>query len=369
LRIFWLSLILFPCAFGVIHLPIALYAHGRGFEREFWQQYPASIAYMGGRLLGLTESHQHKNSAHPYPSKNLPETTPGAAARASRNERPLPPIKQLFHREGKKRELTFLIYWPPVGAVIMLGLGLGLGVFGWKRRERDSLKWGLSLIVGIGGAMTLFPQYFLFRPDPPHLSEMMCVYAPVSVAVCALLLRMIRVCRGGVRVAVILILFFSLFHIYIYLYYGLRSPWMGSIALRKKDAVFVHAENGVSGYIPKDRAREFENLIRAITSHSRPGDYMVCYPYEPMAYFMTGRRSYLYNLYVDNATSPIDFDRTAIEGLEKYQPSIAVIDDQAMNLTQSSRFSAWAPVTLGYIKSHYRFITNTYGVDVYARIP
>ena len=42
----------------------------------------------------------------------------------------------------------------------------------------------LALLVTTGSALTLFPQYFFFRPDTPHLSEFM---APFLVAMaCAL---------------------------------------------------------------------------------------------------------------------------------------------------------------------------------------
>jgi hypothetical protein len=80
---------------------------------------------------------------------------------------------------------------------------------------------------------------------------------------------------------------------------------------------------------------------------------------------MTNRRSYLYNLYIDNATRPATFDQEAIAAIEQKKPAVIVIDDDPINATESSRFSVWAAATLAYIKSHYRYVGTYVRNDVY----
>ena len=64
-----------------------------------------------------------------------------------------------------------------IPAVVLLIGALARGDFALKTEA-------LALLVTTGSALTLFPQYFFFRPDTPHLSEFM---APFLVAIaCAL---------------------------------------------------------------------------------------------------------------------------------------------------------------------------------------
>jgi hypothetical protein len=80
---------------------------------------------------------------------------------------------------------------------------------------------------------------------------------------------------------------------------------------------------------------------------------------------MTNRRSYLHNLYVDNATRPADFDGRAIADIEKYRPAAILINDDPMNVVKASRFSVWAAKTTAYIREHYRYTGTFRRNDVY----
>ena len=64
---------------------------------------------------------------------------------------------------------------------------------------------------------------------------------------------------------------------------------------------------------------------------------------------------YLYNLYIDNATRPYDFDAKAIADIEKYRPAAILVNDDPMNVVEASRFSVWAARTFDYIQQHYRY--------------
>jgi hypothetical protein len=158
---------------------------------------------------------------------------------------------------------------------------------------------------------------------------------------------------------------FLLVQLWFYLDYGLAVPWMGSIGRKKPDEQLFRADNGVLAYLPKQQKTEYEALYQAVTQNSAQNDWVICYPYAPTVNFMTNRRSYLYNLYVDNSTRPTTFDAEAIAAIEEKKPAVILINDDPINATESSRFSVWAGTTLAYIKSHYRYVGTYVRNDVY----
>ena len=139
--------------------------------------------------------------------------------------------------------------------------------------------------------------------------------------------------------------------------------------MKKKGEQRVEFENRVIAFLPEAEKEELEELYQAVKTHSAPGDYVVSFPYSPMINFMTNRRSYRYNLYVDNSTRPENFDAQAIQEIETHKPAVIAIDDVAMNLTESSRFSVWAAPTLDFIRRHYQSLGNFMATDIYAREP
>jgi hypothetical protein len=86
-----------------------------------------------------------------------------------------------------------------------------------------------------------------------------------------------------------------------------------------------------------------------------------------MVNFMTNRRSYLYNLYVDNATEPVNFQNDTIADIEKYKPAAILIDDVAMNQTAASRFSVWAEPVYDYIRNTYEYAGTLVNNEIYLR--
>jgi hypothetical protein len=142
---------------------------------------------------------------------------------------------------------------------------------------------------------------------------------------------------------------------------------MGSIGRKVGAEKFFQAQNGVSGYVPVNNWAEYKALYQTVTTAAKPGEYVLCVPYLPMINFMTDRPSYLYNLYVDNATRSPDFDQQTIAGIEHYRPAVIAISDEPINEFPDSRFSVWAAPTLAYVQAHYRLAGTFVGVDVYVR--
>jgi hypothetical protein len=381
------ALAAFPLTFWIVHLPVDLYSARSGFRSEFWDQYFGELHDLDIRARSVVANAFRTHTAiatAPNIEDSLPAVSssgkvdPGVGPRPDadqpeatgidRSTLPLPKVSDMFlSREGKHRLLSFLIYYPIVATVIILGFAMILLVDGWRRGVPELTSNAFALFITVGAALTLFPQYFFFRPDPPHLSEMMCTF--IVATACAFGIALKRFSSGSrlIRAASTVCMISASIHLALYVNYGIKQPWMGSIARKKPGEKLLRAENGVLAYVSPDKYHEYEELYNVVMENSKSGDYVVCYPYAPMINFMTNRPSYQYNLYVDNSTRPQDFDAQAITDIEKYRPAVILIDDIAMNRTDSSRFSVWAAPTLAYIRRHYAYLGTLLRNEVYVR--
>jgi hypothetical protein len=362
--------LLLPIMFFAFHLPIGYFAQTRGFADAFWAQYTAEIADMGNRVMRLLPQPAQAKAtlASVLPQQSSETLLP--TGNDDRTNRPLPSWIEMFtNRWGKTRILVFLIYYPIVAGLILAGGTLALtfarlkGGFSTrtKRAGSDALVLGISL----ASAFTLFPQYFFFRPDPQHVSEMMCVFLVTLGCACGIALDRFRSANRLLRGLLIAWIALCLLHVYLYCDYGLAVPWMGSIARKKPDEVWFKGDNEVVALLPAAEAEETRQLYEVVKSHSNRNDYVVCFPYAPTVNFMTNRRSYLYNLYVDNVNRPGNFDKKALADFSKYRPSVILVNDDPMNVVNASRFSVWAATTMTYIKQHYQYAGTFRRNDVY----
>lgn len=362
------TIIALPVTFLVVHLPVSYYAEQHGFSAAFWEEYLSYWQFIEEKAMSVAGLEPVKSS-HPRqlsPRTQLVADPTLAPPVADRSTRRLPAWTQMFTEKfGKKRILVFLLYYPILSGAILAVAALFLAIFGMLRNRANEKGEALVLIIGLASAFTLFPQYFFFRPDPQHLSEMMCPFLVVSACSFGMALRRWKSPHVWLRRSTRLWLLFLLVQLWFYLDYGLAVPWMGSIGRKKPNEQLFRADNGVLAYLPKDQKLEYEALYQAVTQNSAQNDWVICYPYAATVNFMTNRRSYLYNLYVDNATRPATFDQEAIAAIEQKKPAVILIDDDPINATESSRFSVWAATTLAYIKSHYRYVGTWVRNDVY----
>jgi hypothetical protein len=353
------TIIALPVTFLVVHFPVSFYAEQHGFAAAFWEDYLSYWQFIEEKAESVAGVESFKSS-HPIqlsPRTQLVADPIPAPPVADRSTRRLPAWTQMFTEKfGKKRILVFLLYYPILSGAILVLAALFLALFGMLRNRANEKGEALVLIIGLASAFTLFPQYFFFRPDPQHLSEMMCPFLVVSACSFGMALRRWKSPQVWLRWSTRLWLLFLLVQLWFYLDYGLAVPWMGSIGRKKPNEQLLRADNGVLAYLPKDQKPEYEALYQAVTQNSVQSDWVICYPYAPTVNFMTNRRSYLYNLYIDNATRPATFDQEAIAAIQQKKPAVILIDDDPINATESSRFSVWAAATLEYIKSHYRYV-------------
>ena len=362
------AVMVLPVAFLAVHLPVSYYAAEHGFADAFWKEYLSYWQFIEKKAMSMAAIEPVRTSA---PIQFLPHLQPVAdtivaTPLADRSTRPLPAWTKMFTEKfGKQRILVFLLYYPVVSGSILALWALFLAVSGWVRKRPNEKSEALILVIGLASAFTLFPQYFFFRPDPQHLSEMMCPFLVVSTCSFGIALRRWFSPGPWTKWSARLLMAFLLVHLWFYLDYGLAVPWMGSIGRKKPNEELFRADNGVLAYIPKDQEPDYDGLYQAVIHNSAPTDWVICYPYAPTVNFMTNRQSYLYNLYVDNATRWPAFDTDTIAAIQEKKPAVIVINDDPINATESSRFSVWAPTTLAYIKSHYRCIGTYVRNDVY----
>ena len=384
LQALFASVLLLPIAFCALHLPIAYYAQTRGFGNAFWNQYTSQIVDLDDRVLHLLPQPPASKAA-PLAAKATPNAR--VAPRSSealtptenndRSNRPLPRWTDMFtSRWGKTRILVFLIYFPLVAGLVVGGGTLALAICALLTGSRPTGSTGsefhhragsdaLVLGISLASAFTLFPQYFFFRPDPQHVSEMMCVFLVTMACSCAIALDRLRSANRWLRRLFIAWIALCLLSVYLYCNYGLAVPWMGSIARKKPNEVWFKADNEVTALLTPGEAKESRDLYETIIGHSNQNDYVICFPYAPTVNFMTNRRSYLYNLYIDNATRPPDFDGKAIADVQEYRPAAILINDDPMNVVEASRFSVWAARTTAYIREHYRYAGTFRRNEVY----
>ena len=362
------AIIVLPVAFLAVHLPVSYYAAEHGFADAFWKEYLIYWQFIEEKAMSVAAVEPVQPSA---PIQCLPHLQPVAdtivaTPLADRSTRPLPAWTKMFTEKfGKQRILVFLLYYPVVSGSILALLALFLAVSGMVRKRPNEKSEALVLIIGLASAFTLFPQYFFFRPDPQHLSEMMCPFLVVGACSFGIALRRWFSPGAWSRWSARLWTAFLLVHLWFYLDYGLAVPWMGSIGRKKPNEQLFQADNGVLAYLPKEQKPDYDDLYQAVIHNSAANDWVVCYPYAPTINFMTNRRSYVYNLYVDNAIRSSAFDTETIAAIQQKKPAVIVINDDPINATESSRFSVWAATTLDYIKSHYRYIGSYVRNDVY----
>jgi hypothetical protein len=244
-------------------------------------------------------------------------------------------------------------------AIALLLVALARGDFGLKTNA-------LALLVTTGSALTLFPQYFFFRPDTPHLSEFMAPFV-VAIACASWIASHWRKQSTAAAIYCGLVISVSLFNVAVFFFHAFPKESSGSIAARRMRKYKFVAENGVSVWLKQKECEDIAKMFEVLQTHTKPSDYIVCYPYAPTINFMTNRPSYEYNLYVDNAHNVSRFFRETLEEVQKYRPAAILIDNRALNQTEESRFRNWAPDTYQWIKSNYAYAGTFRRQEIYLR--
>jgi len=358
-----------------VHVPPYIYFRGLGVESHLVGQVPNWLQALRSGLQDQVGAATNAISLPPPAPVAVAEAasaTPPPAPIIDRSTLRRRPISDIWNHVGlRNRLLAFLTYAPFAGfGVFFLG-----GVFGFARRvwrreftlgERP-MKW----LLLIGGSLSTFPQFFFFRPDRPHLSEFMPGYI-LAMAGCTALLwpRGEKRSRPQTLVATTLAAFF-LAHLAVFAFFAFQHPSAGTIASRfGRETKFV-GDNGVRVRDFKRQATTHTTIRDTILAHARPEDFVVCFPYNPGYNLMANRRTYVRNVYVDNATHDPDWAAQTMRDFEEKRPAVIIIDDRAINGTPASRFTRWAAPVYDYVKIHYARVAEIQApggrIEIYAK--
>jgi len=224
------------------------------------------------------------------------------------------------------------------------------------------------VLATTGCALSLFPQYFFFRPDSVHLNEFLVPFWPASLCSAWVLLQAAN--ESGSRVArlwsrIVAVLVALLFVVSFNALFGREGS--GSIMSARGADTSFKALNGVQAKVKASEISDWEDLRDAVAQNSAPGEFVVTYPYVPIVNVMCDRPTYQWSLYVDNATASTSFEEKEGAILRDRKPSVIVVNNRAINKTEQSRFRNWASELYAQIRHDYDLVGNYFEeVEVFA---
>ncbi len=351
------TLAILGAMFVVTHTPVYLVARAGGYAPEFVRQYIGWADYLRGQagaLLGVeaakpTGAGAGQGRARVADRRTLARMTWAKA-------KTVDPDDQMAARA------QYILTYAP--------LFFYAGLLGWASwsvlaaifQRRFALDQPASLaLLALIASLAAFPQFFVFRPDRPHLSEFMPGYTVATVCAVWLLGGRARWIVGGLLAG----------QLALFGWFALDHYSAGTIAARTKikktKRVFFEGENGVRVWVHQKEHRELDGVRRTVAAHSQAGDWLVCYPYQPGYNLMCNRPTYERDLYQDNATAPRGWPRQAIARIEERKPAVIIIDNRPINQRESSRFSAWARPAYEHIRAHYGLAAKLDTIEIYAR--
>lgn len=361
----------------VAHAGAAWHAHQRGFGEQFTGQYRIFLGMLGYELSREVQKFRPSSAPTVAPVASHP-TTPAAvteepAPAETREARLARPQLGKIWEAPRPRDRYFgvCLYYPVFWCFIFVGAAALMLTASVLRGDEEAKQKALVVFTTTGCALSLFPQYFWFRPDAPHLSEFMVPFLPAVAVSSWVAWSAAQAARARAwSIAAAAMIAFSASLIPLYLKAVMPREDAGTIFSMREPTKF-RALNGVDVVLSSDDVAAMEGLRDAVLNHSSPGEFVLVYPYAPTINFMTDRPSYEYNLYVDDSTADDRFQREARERIERHRPAVIVIDNRPMNRTDRSRFKNWAAELMSYISSSYRlagtFQVGRREIEVYAR--
>lgn len=358
------SIFLIIAGIMITHWPLYHDATRRGFDTPFLKQYeawPKMILSQGSSLLSQTWKHLlpltspgEITTVAPTKSKKGTSiaSTPTIEYRTSNNQSPL--ARRSFASADIREQLMALnLYLPLWCSSLLILLVVIFFLLGIKKSDPILKQRGAIILTCLGCTLTLFPQYFFWRPDMIHLSEFMVPMNITLLITMAFAYEAWKSSRLLMRTLVFVFFLIAALTFLLYFIAGIQSQSTGGIAISEHRTVPFHGNNGVDVLLTPNEFEETEAIYLSIVAHADPNDSVICFPYNPEINFMTDRLSYRHNLYTDDMTASKNFDRDTISEIEKNQPAVIVINNWPINGTEHSRFKNWATETYYYIRSHY----------------
>jgi hypothetical protein len=365
-------------AAGIVlgHAPVLLDGWRRGYLVDFLSAYPRSWKQIASKVPGFSKAPAPKPAAananvNAAENKITPPvaSTPAVAKQGAWKNDTLARTtwQDVQNAPEKKRHellgLYLLTYFPVLALLVVFALGFGR----WfaALREGADPNGALAVLALIGSSLALFPQYFFWRPDAPHLSEFGPGYWTAVIASLALLGW-----GASWRVPARWLGFFLALHAGIWFWRMLPDRWCGTIAARENREVLFEGENGARVFEQKKVVAWMNEVLRLIREHSKPDEYLLVYPYHPTFNVIANRRTYEKKLYMDNAEVKPGWGAAAIKRIQEHRPAMIIVSDWDVNGTEASRFRNWAADVYAHIRENYDLL-GTFDekekFEVYAR--
>lgn len=365
-------------AFAAVHAPFAIHAYQRGFGPQFVGQYTAFIGLLRWELEQEISVMRAKpgeaSKTSPEKSVQTGTGTPelghdsgnGGELGAREGRQSRPPLASIIEN-GRIFFFALAVWFPILMAGVLVSTGVVMLGVSMLRMDAPLKQGALVILVTTGCALTLFPQYFFFRPDAVHLGEFMVPFYP-AVLCSGWMVWERRGTGGFLRVWAWIVAILVAMQMIVAFNGLFGRPASGSIRSAAGLDTGFHALNGVKTRVKAKELADWEGLRDAVLSHSSPGEYVVTYPYVPIVNVMCDRPSYQWMLYTDNATATPRFLDDAGKEILKFRPAVIVINDRPINRTEFSRFRNWASPLYALITQNYVHVGNFFeDIEVYAR--
>lgn len=369
--------ILGVCAFAVVHAPFVHHAYKNEFGPEFTGQYSQFVSLLRWELLREIEKirpapepkkdkvRKTSPALEPVASASLavasPETPQPQVAESSDGRRARPPLLDSIQK-GRISFFPLSIYFPILASAVLTIAGGLIFLSGAAFGSTAHRQSGLAILATTGCALTLFPQFFFFRPDSVHLAEFMVPFYPALACGVAAAIGLVRQGTWRASFGALILLVVGLQAIVAFnSLFGREGS--GSIRIARGKTALFEAPGGIRFRVNPEDLGEWESLRDTLTASTRDGDYLVTYPYVPLLNVMAQRPTYQFKLYVDNATESADFPEKTVAELREKWPAVVVVNNRAINKTDFSRFENWAAPVHGFLLENY-VLAGTYLDDI-----
>lgn len=369
-------------AFAAIHAPFVYHAYRQGFGPEFTRQYSQFVNLLRWELQREIKKIQPAPRATtPISSQAAPALeSPGPSATADTTALPVKPVatdsadgrrpRPLLVDSFQKGRISFFplsMYFPVLAAGILAAFG-GTGfLVGALRGNEADRRAGLAILTTTGCALTLFPQYFFFRPDSVHLAEFMVPFYLALACAAAGAIGWIRA-KSFLFWPAWLVLAITALQVVVAFNSLYGREGSGSLRIARGKTALFEAPGGIRFRVRPKELADWERLRDTLKSATRDGGYLVTFPYVPILNVMTESPSYQFKLYVDNATEAPDFSEKTIVELKEKQPVAVVVNNRDINRTEFSRFKNWAAPVHSHLSENY-VLAGTYfsNIEVFVR--
>ena len=328
-------------------LPFALHAKVNGYLDGFLSQYSHFAVQLVVKVHDRYFLHP-KTDALPAVGTLLTDNHPAGTLLQK------PDISSFFSAEGP-HALLFVTYFPLV-IFIFIWWYLGIGFFVNRlnaQKLADFIGERTYLLILSLCAFSTFLQFFVWRPDMPHFSGFMPGFM-ILLAYFLFILGQRKAKVTGIitlpRPAFYGLCFFSAIFLIAFV-----SVYEEGLLLRENRDFRLQMEKGIDVRLTKEEYEGITRLVTLVKENSKPGEFVLCFPYRPGINFIADRPTFQNSLYVDDAilnTNPMWLEKMWHD-ISVRKPKVIVIDNWAINNTEISRFHNWArPLYLEILKSY-----------------